>query len=283
MNTRSGVQTATLFISDFSEAKMSYFVVLFLLCLSSIQGTLIRRPQHCFIQALHSEYKKEPVRFGSLNLEIDENDDRMHHHKRQLGSLIHETLQIRLIYLPEQWPQTEEGELIEFELFDGMVVIGRTEALAYRSEDSVGWNGDIRISSGIIEEDLKISDGYFGLSCFEKACVANIKIYSTDQEFNIAPSGIPLGDRGEGIYAISEIYLDESRRTGVTSAHVIHANHTSSSSAPHHSTINMMSGNLRGQGLSMSAANSPSVDTDDIVDILVLYTPQAVSKYAGGR
>jgi hypothetical protein len=261
---------------------MLCLVVLSVFYLSALQGTLIR-PPHPFIQALHSGYRKELVRYGSLNLEIDEGDYRMHHQKRQLGSLVHETLQIRLIYLPEQWPHPEEGELIEFELFDGMVVIGRTEALAYRSEDSVGWNGDIRISTGNLEDDLKISDGYFGLSCFEKACVANIKIYSTDQEFNIAPSGIPLGDCGDGIYAISEIYLDESRRTGVTSAHVIHANHTSSSSAPHHSTIHMMSANLRGPGLSVSDTSAPPVDTDDIVDILVLYTPQAVSKYAGGR
>jgi hypothetical protein len=257
-------------------------VVLLSFWLSGLQGSLIR-PTHPFIHALHREKRKEAVRYGSLNLEISEDDDRMHYHKRQLGSLIHETLQARLIYLPEQWPPAEEGEIIEFELFDGMVAIGRTETLAYRSEDSVGWNGDIRISTGDLEEDLKISDGYFGLSCFEKACAANIKIYSTNQEFNIAPSGIPLGNRGEGIYAISEISLDPSRRTGVTSAHVVHANHSSLPYAPPHSMDSMMRGKLRGPASSVTTLSSQTVDTDNIVDILVLYTPQAVSKFAGGR
>jgi hypothetical protein len=228
---------------------MLVFVVLFSFWLSGLQGSLIR-PVHPFIQAFHSKNGKKAVRYGSSSLEIGDADDRMHHHKRQLGSLVHETLQVRLIYLPEQWPRAEEGEIIEFELFDGMVVIGRTESLAYRSEDSVGWNGDIRISTGNLAEDLQISDGYFGLSCFEKACAANIKLYSTDQEFNIAPAGIPLGNRGEGIYAISEISLDDSKRTGVTSAHVVHANH-SSSCAPAHSMNEMkMPGNLRGAGSS---------------------------------
>jgi hypothetical protein len=254
--------------------------LLFSFYLVSLQGSLVR-PTHPFIQALNRENRREPVRYGSLSVEIEEGDVNLHHHRRQLGSLIHETLQIRLIYLPEQWPHAEEGEIIEFELFDGVIALGRTEALEYRSEDSVGWNGDIRISTGNIEEDLKTSDGYFGLSCFEKACVANIKIYSTDQEFNIAPSGIPLGDRGEGIYAISEIYLENSKRTGVTSAHFIHSNHTSTSANPlHHSMNSMLRGNLRGRD---SPVNVEAVDTDNIVDILVLYTPQAVSNYAGGR
>jgi hypothetical protein len=258
---------------------MFLLLVLFSFYFSSISGGLIHST-HPLIQVLHRENTKKPVRFGSLNVEINDDDGKLHHHKRQLGSLIHETLQTRLIYLPEQWPPAEEEEIIEFELFDGMIAIGRTEALEYRSEDSVGWNGDIRISTGNLEEDLKISDGYFGLSCFEKACVANIKIYSTDQEFNMAPSDIPLDGHGEGVYAISEIYLEDSKRTGVTKAHVIHANHTSSSANPHHHSMNsVVKGNLRGE--------APSITTqavvDNIVDILVMYTPQAVTTYAGGR
>jgi hypothetical protein len=257
--------------------QFTLLAVLCVTCVLSIKGSL-NHPTHPLVQALHQQNKRNPVRFGSLNVEVVEDD--LHHHKRQLGSLIHETVQSRLIYLPEQWPHLEEGEVIEFELFDGVVVLGRTEALTYRSEDSVGWNGDIRISTGNLVEDLKTSDGYFGLSCFEKACVANIKIYSTDQEFSISPSGIPLDDSGNGVYAVSEITLDPSKRSGVTSAHVIHPDNQS--------VTPMVHNHLRGFEGSENNNNLPSIttlvtDIDNIVDILVLYTPQAVSTYAGGR
>jgi hypothetical protein len=47
----------------------------------------------------------------------------------------------------------------------------------------------------------------------------------------------------------------------------------------HHSMNSMVKGNLRGE--------APSITTqavvDNIVDILVIYTPQAVTNYAGGR
>jgi hypothetical protein len=261
-------------IESKKKMQLSLLAILCMTCVLSIKGSLI----HPQVRALDRQNNRNPVRFGSLNVEVVEDD--LHHHKRQLGSLIHETVQSRLIYLPQQWPHLEEGEVIEFELFDGMVVLGRTEALTYRSEDSVGWNGDIRISTGNLEEDLKTSDGYFGLSCFEKACVANIKIYSTDQEFNIAPSGIPLDDSGNGVYAVSEIALDPSKRTGVTHAHVIRPINQSTTPKVHN--------HLRGFEGSENNYNLPSVttlvtDTDNIVDILVLYTPQAVSTYGGGR
>jgi hypothetical protein len=261
-------------IESKKKMQLTLLAALCVTCVLSIKGSLV----HPLVRALESQNKGNPVRFGSLNVEVVEDD--LHHHKRQLGSLIHETVQSRLIYLPEEWPHLEEGEVIEFELFDGMVAIGRTEALTYRSEDSVGWNGDIRISTGNLEEDLKTSDGYFGLSCFEKACVANIKVYSTDQEFNIAPSGIPLDEAGKGVYAVSEITLDPSKRTGVTHAHVIHSVNQSTTSKAHN--------HLRGSEEKGNNNNLPSIttlvtDIDNIVDILVFYTPQAVSTYAGGR
>jgi hypothetical protein len=253
--------------------------VLYLIHIACLEAISFHQ-KHPFIEAIHRQNVKKPVRFGSLSVEVNE-EDLLHHH-RQLKSNIHESLQTRLIYLPEQWPHVEEGEIIEFELFDGIVAIGRTESLAYRSESSVGWNGDIRISTGRLMDDLKISDGYFGLSCFQKACVANIQIYSTNQEFNIAPSGIPLSENGEGIYAISEVALDNLKRTGTTSKHhLVGSNYSISSSSAHH----LDHSNLRGVPLASKrpTINIQFVDTDNIVDLLVLYTAEATGYNAGTR
>jgi hypothetical protein len=247
----------------------------------SIAGTLLTQI-HPILNAIHQDNQvKNYVRFGGDSVDVErdvfdeEGNSLLHHHHRRLGSLIHETIRTRLIYLPEVWPKAEEGELIEFELFDGMVVIGRAEIVMVRGDDSVGWNGDIRISTGNLEDDMKKSDGYFGLSCLGKSCVANIQIYSTDQEFHISPSGIPLEDDGGGIYAISEVSLDPARKTGVTSNHVIHSN---TAEQPHHG--NHVRGSINGM---YAGVSSQAVDSDHIVDILAIYTPEAVTAYAGGR
>jgi hypothetical protein len=248
------------------------FVLLFLFNAIIVTAKFV----HPFIQSVNDGHHSH-VRFGSSPVDPENDlydDDGTHllpHHHRRLGSLVHDTLRTRLIRLPNTWPQTNEGEIIEFELFDGVVVIAKTELLTVRGEDSVGWTGDVRISTGDYAEDLKNSDGYFGLSCYKKSCVAQIKIYSTNQEFNIAPSGIPLDEEGGGIYAVSETYLDPSRKTGVKKEHMAH-NH---SSIP--SFIN--NNNLRGSKISDLVA----VVNDHIVDILVIYTPEAVTSQAGGR
>jgi hypothetical protein len=251
----------------------------------SVLGNLIHPDIHPILKKIHkyNNLKRKHVRFGSDYVDVnsdlfDENGDSLlHHHHRRLGSLIHETVQSRLIYLPETWPLAEVGEVIEFELFDGMVVVGRTDHVMARNEESVGWSGDIRISTGDLEADLMVSDGYFGLSCLAKSCAANIQIYSTDQEFHIAPSGIPLEEDGGGVYMISEVTLDPARQTGVTGKHAVHSTGNSSMH------VNRVRGSLRGSDSSGPFISPSAVANDHIVDILALYTPESVATYAGGR
>ena len=257
-------------------------------CLLILLGvtTSFVHDMHPVLNSIHSDLPKSFVRFGSLEVDV-ENDlfdeagkPLLHHHHRQLGSLVHETLRSRLIYLPDLRPRVEEGEVIEFELFDGMVVIAKTDRIHVYGDDAVSWNGDVRIATGNMEQDLSLSDGYFGLSCFKKSCAANIMVYSTNQEFNIAPSGIPLEEDGDGVYSVSEIYLDSAKRTGVTSQHVMHASSTTGGGSHVRGSLR---GSDKGSESTISTEALIAKDTDHIIDIIVLYTPQAVSSYAGGR
>jgi hypothetical protein len=253
-------------------------LLLLLLCFIVLVSTKkFHPPTHPIINSLSEKNgRKQNVRFGSHLVEnedlVDEKGNSLlHHHHRRLGSLIHETLRSRLVYLPSIRPLSVDGEIIEFELFDGVVVIAKTNLLMVHDEDSAGWTGDVRISTENLEEDLRVSDGYFGLSCYKKSCVAHIQIYSTNQEFHLSPSGIPLDEQGDGIYSISETKLDPNRRTGVTPAHVIHGDHSR----------NHVVGSLRGPKVTNIV--SQVVVDDHIIDILVIYTPEAVINHAGGR
>ena len=72
------------------------------------------------------------------------------YHHRELHSLAHEVVRERFITLPDLRPLKSVGELIEFELFDGMVVLGDVKEVMVRDEESSSWTGQLKLSTGNI-------------------------------------------------------------------------------------------------------------------------------------
>lgn len=223
---------------------------------------------------------KRIVKFGSDVVDVDRDlftpsgENLIVHHHRSLGSMAHETLRTKLVYLPDDLPRIAFGEIIGFDLFDDVQVVGRVDHVMHRNEDSVSWTGDIKTVSSMEDAALPFpeeAEGHFGLTCHMEYCVANIVVYTTNQEFLLSPSAIPPTG-GKLIFTVSEIKLSSQVRTGVTSEHFRHST----------TEDDLKPGNLR-TASSMSQIKTAAVDTDLIMDVIVLYTPQAVTKYAGGR
>jgi len=190
----------------------------------------------------------------------------------------------RFFNLPSIRPILKKGEVIEFELFDGMIALGDVKEVMMRDAESSSWTGSLRKSNGgngyenVTEEALHEEDGYFGVSCVKKACVANLYIASTHTEYKISPAGSPLSKAGEGIYALRKKSLRAKQANAGAGAEAGDGLEALTVKSALSAGISSSSADLRSESMSISTV----VDTDLILDIVVLYTPEALAA-SGGR
>lgn len=213
------------------------------------------------------------VRFG-LNppnniLSLNNNNKQ---EERHLHSIKKDIIRTRLIILPEIKPKHEINELIEFELFDNKLYIGKVENYVLNSIESISWFGSLKLSN---EEDpnnenveSNFNEGSFELSCYINACVANIKLSLLNEEYIISPSSNhKIEADGTGIYELSQ-FSNEKKKSGLatsTENYVIHDLHNKVSK------LKREKSNIETQ----------AVDTDLILDCFVMYTPEALAKIGG--
>jgi hypothetical protein len=221
-------------------------------------------------------YAKKNVRFGVSNSLFKET---VNH--RELRSLVHDVSRTRTINLPSDRPVAAVGELIEFELFDDQIALGQTTDVNIRSEDDMTWIGSLRISTGNAAKDLLRDDGLFALTCVQKACSANLQIFSTKKKYRIAPANTVLTPDGHGLYVLSEVYLPPEKRTGVNMTAVMMAETKKQNEMlAMKKEINLDAGVPTARP---TAAPTTKPDTDQILDLLVFYTPEARDKIYGRR
>ena len=202
---------------------------------------------------------KSIVRFGSEGLRDEFVERRLH-------SVARNVVRSKVILLPKVRPSLLIGELIEFELFDGEIAIGDVTQSNHHSSESTTWIGNLRLSSSAQELKFLDEDGYFSLSCVKMSCSAHLYISSSKSEYKIEPSGSTLAADGSGTYSLSEIKIPKQKKSGARENPEFHILPKSKQSSLH---------------ISPDVGISATVDTDLILDIFVMYTPQAMFTAAG--
>ena len=196
-----------------------------------------------------------------------------------------EIVRHKLIRLPLHLPREVVGEIIVFALFNDATVVGRTTSISQHNGNCTTWSGDVRFTSmeQSLLNDLDFQDGSFTLTCMKDSCVAALHLHSTNQEFGITPAGLPLTESGDGIYAISEFRLSPERRSASSIPNLIRGK-------LHKPSVNMKTSNLRsattrdGNMTTLGDSSMLVLDEGDLfLDILAVYTPQALQGHAGGR
>ena len=218
------------------------------------------------------------VRFGSISPPEPSS--------RVLHSRVHEKIRSRAILLPDERPKMQIGELIEFDLFEDVFVTGRVNDVVHRDTESATWVGDIVQS--IPTEDVTgsqfIPNGQFAISCVEKSCSAHISIDHPNSEFTISPKqGGELTPDGSGVYEVTELNPDEAKSSGhkammgssTKNRYVIDADRIEEEAA------DAAKRNKASMGSSTVNAGVVSVDTDLILDIFAMYTPEALAEIGG--
>lgn len=189
--------------------------------------------------------------------------------ERALHSLTKDILRTKLIELPHDRPAFKVGELIEFDLFDGLIYYGDVTSFVMRNPTSACWFGNLHSSASLLHE----IEGEFELSCDQKACVANLNVYSTGDEYIISPANnLPLTEEGAGIYQLSQ-YSREKKRSGLASQSA------ESFIIDHTSHLHEKASSLK--KIQSSQVGTMAVDTDLILDCFVMYTPEALAKIGG--
>jgi hypothetical protein len=188
-----------------------------------------------------------------------------------------------VITLPQDRPSATVGELIEFELFDGNVAIADVQNIVSRGEGGeVTWLGSVRMSTGDMEKDLRNEGGHFALTCVQSSCIANLQFYSPSEHYRITPANTQLTADGDGYYLVSEVHLDPERKTGVNMTAIMMREKNKL-------TLKQSSYVVQTEAVTSAPSFRPTArptsgpDIDLIMDILVLYTPQAVTNNYGGR
>lgn len=221
-------------------------------------------------------YAKKNVRFGVSNSLFEETANH-----RELRSLVHDVTRTRTINLPTDRPAASVGELIEFELFDNQIALGQTTDVNIRSEEDVTWIGNLRLSTGNTPKDLLRDDGLFALTCVQKACSANLQIFSSKKKYRIAPANTVLTPDGHGLYVISEVYLPPEKKTGVNMTAIMMAETKKQNEML--AMKNVISVDAGVPSRKPTAAPTTKPDTDQILDLLVFYTPEARNNVYGRR
>ena len=218
---------------------------------------------------------------------------------RDLKEPSYDAKRVKAIMLPSERPELKIGEIIEFELFEDNVVKTIVTAFVYHGMDSCTWTGEI-----VNDADEKIPLGVFSLSCEQKACVAEILVYSPVAEYFIGPllNSVVSSD-GDGVYQLMELDLTKKKVSGTKGMSsqndslpsVLNLDKPQSTFWGHHSSdsssviseVNkrqLLDQNLLRHRSHIVTEDLPlNVDIPDlIVDCLFYFTPAALTR-VGGR
>jgi len=182
--------------------------------------------------------------------------------ERRLHSVGRDVVRSKVILLPSVRPSLDIGEFIEFELFDGKVIIGDVTQSNHHNLESLSWIGNLR------HNRYETEDGFFSLSCVKSSCSAHLYISSSKSEFKIEPSGEILSADGSGTYLMSEIAIPKQKKSGTLVNPQFHSIPNTFDESP------LME-------ISPDIGITTTVDTDLIIDIFVMYTPQAMRTASG--
>eukprot|EP01041_Mallomonas_annulata_P005378 gene5378-10753_t len=166
--------------------------------------------------------------------------------------------------LPRDRPDKSIGELIEFELFDGIMMTGIVNSVIVRGDRSATWSGSLIV--GYDESSAFVSPtDWFTLSCHDDACSGNLMLESIGQRYVMKPSlNSALQTDGDVVYSISEAY--SVKQSGVMDHPWVINRPTKLSNNDKDVSSITQEGNM-----------VTNIDRDLIVDIGVIYTPQALA------
>eukprot|EP00607_Mallomonas_marina_P001892 CAMPEP_0182426690 /NCGR_PEP_ID=MMETSP1167-20130531/13206_1 /TAXON_ID=2988 /ORGANISM="Mallomonas Sp, Strain CCMP3275" /LENGTH=767 /DNA_ID=CAMNT_0024608325 /DNA_START=297 /DNA_END=2600 /DNA_ORIENTATION=- len=206
-------------------------------------------------------YKSDAlIRFGDQVPSGDET------HNRILRSQRREIKRSRNILLPVNRPKAMYGELIEFELFNGELMLGIVNKIFNRGAEGITWSGSLQSLDE--NNDNKSAEDRFSLSCYLDACTANLVMESTNSYYMIQPATeSTILSSGQGIYDLVELKSmpssGSSLHTDITLPNLSSESHSSSHGSQSHSVA--------------SEDYWDQFDGDLIIDIGVMYTPESLT------
>ena len=197
------------------------------------------------------------VRFGDLLPPVEH---------RLLNSMTQDIIRYKTFLLPTLRPKSVVEELIEFALFDSEVYVGRVRKVYDRGENGVTWTGELFNA----QEEL---DGSFGLTCYLMSCSAELNVDSTGDNYRLCPFGSALSEDGTGTYMLKQMHPVDVKKSAI-----MMMNPTEKAKyVINQRWENKENSRLRGNnGISLA-----TVDTDLILDLLVMYSPEALAKIGG--
>jgi hypothetical protein len=195
------------------------------------------------------------VRFGNIPPPLEH---------RLLNSLTEDVIRYKTFLLPTLRPKSSVGELIEFALFDDEIYVGQVRNIYDRGSDGVTWTGELLNPEGEL-------DGTFGLNCILMSCSAELNVDSSGDNYRLCPFGSALTADGIGTYMLKQMHPIDRKKSGL-----MMMKPTEKAKYVINERVENKGNSLRGNGISLAA-----VDTDLILDLLVMYSPEALAKIGG--
>eukprot|EP01041_Mallomonas_annulata_P010918 gene10918-22787_t len=172
--------------------------------------------------------------------------------------------------LPRDRPDKSVGELVEFELFDGKVITGIVNNVIDRGERSATWSGSLIVGHDQSSAFVSPTD-WFTLSCHDDACSGNLMLESIGKRYVMKPAlSTSIQTNGEVVYSISEAYSVKQSGVNVNPWVINKPNKLSNNDG-------IEASSSLSSKVAQEANMATSVDKDLIVDIGVMYTPQALA------
>mmetsp|Transcript_12291 Transcript_12291/g.12381 ORF Transcript_12291/g.12381 Transcript_12291/m.12381 type:complete len:1035 (+) Transcript_12291:161-3265(+) len=179
----------------------------------------------------------------------------------------------RNFYLPSHNPRVAVGEIIEFVLFDDEIIVGKVSKIVNRGSEGVTWFGSLHFPSSQTSHGLEISDDKFTLACLQDVCSARMTVESTKSTYVFHPThGESVSSAGERLHRLQELGARPPSGTQSLSLSINTdvINNEAEEKYLHDSE----------ESLLQSESSLPVDEEDDkdlIIDVGVMYTPQALA------
>eukprot|EP01041_Mallomonas_annulata_P002015 gene2016-3914_t len=203
------------------------------------------------------------VKFGSFSAGLNVGEVQRHL-KDTTPTEMADKPRSRDFILPRDRPNKSVGELIEFELFDNKVTTGIVNSVIDRGKRSATWLGSLLVNKTSVSPT-----DWFTLSCHDDACSGNLMLESINKRYVIKPSlSTSVQMDGVVVYCISEAH--HAHQSGVMDhPWVINRPNKLTKSGGDSSSVPSYK-------LTQESNMATNVDRDLIIDIGVMYTPQAL-------
>ena len=206
------------------------------------------------------------IRIGNNKITNDNQDEIF----TTRSAATHDIIRERRFLLPMLSMQLSANAQIEFELFDGKIVNGEVSSPNYRGQDVFTWIGNLKAIISVKDASYTSTEieGTFGLSCVRGSCSGQLHIHApSEEEYHITHSGSVEASTGTEIYILAQVYLPKERKSATKA--LLDSNMTA-----HHIFQNI--------GRKLSDFSSDITTTDLIIDVLVMYTPEALAAITVG-